>query len=69
MSQKYDQYLQEHKENVYKGFEYIRDNLPELLTEDITEWQYRFGHDLSKSDPEEYDMTHISMEEIDLTKL
>ena len=55
MSQKYDQYLQEHKENVYKGFEYIRDNLPELLTEDITEWQYRFGHDLSKSDPEEYD--------------
>ena len=31
MSKEYDLYLQEHKANVKKGFEWIRENLPELI--------------------------------------
>lgn len=56
MSIQYDLYLQQHKANVTKGFMWIRDNFPALMNNapDI-EWQILFGHDLSKSDPEEYD--------------
>lgn len=31
MSYLYDQYLTNHKSNVKKGFDWIRDNLPELI--------------------------------------
>lgn len=56
MSIQYDQYLKQHKGNVKKGFEWIRDNLPELLKGDYDyEWQIGTAHDLSKSDAEEYD--------------
>lgn len=56
MSVQYDQYLIQHKANVTKGFAYIRDNLPELVNEvDDIEWQILFGHDLSKSDSDEYE--------------
>ena len=34
MSIQYDQYLTQHKANVKKGFEWIRDNLPELVIGD-----------------------------------
>lgn len=58
MSAQYDLYLQKHKANVHKSFEWIRENLPELLlnlnTENI-EWQIEFAHDASKSDPDEYE--------------
>lgn len=54
MSVQYDIYLHNHRENVYKGFEYLRDNIPELMKPCITEHQFRFAHDLSKDDPEEY---------------
>lgn len=55
MSNQYDMYLHNHKENVRKGFEYIRDNLPELLKDGVDyEWQICFNHDKSKDDPEEY---------------
>lgn len=54
MSAQYDLYLAQHKENVSKGFEWIRENLPEILSEDV-EWQIRFNHDSSKSNPDEYD--------------
>lgn len=55
MSNQYDIYLHNHRENVRKGFEYIRDNLPELLKDGVDyEWQICFNHDKSKDDPEEY---------------
>ena len=31
MSIQYDEYLTQHKNNVYRGYEWIRVNLPELL--------------------------------------
>lgn len=55
MSYQYDQYLAKHKENVKKGFDWIRDNLPDLV-KDIPnlEWQIGFAHDQSKSEADEY---------------
>ena len=56
MSAKYDVYLAQHKGNVLKGLEWIRENLPELIKgDDDYEWQIGMSHDLSKSDAEEYD--------------
>ena len=56
MSAQYDIYLIKHTSNVFKGFEWIRDNLPDLLSgENNLEWQIRYNHDQSKYDPEEYD--------------
>ena len=55
MSIEYDNYLVQHKNNVYHGFEWIKDNIPELLKHDYDyERQLRYGHDASKSDEEEY---------------
>lgn len=56
MSKEYDQYLIKHKANVKKGFDWMKENIPEILDgvkEDI-EWQISFGHDQSKSSPDEY---------------
>ena len=56
MSIQYDEYLTQHKNNVYRGYEWIRVNLPELL---IGRYDYdnqlMYWHDTSKSDKEEYD--------------
>lgn len=59
MSREYDLYLKEHRENVRKGFSWIRANLPVLLepvkdTDDLA-WQIGMAHDFSKDDPEEYE--------------
>lgn len=54
MSYQYDQYLTKHKENVKNGFDWIRDNLPELVEDVPMEWQCCFAHDRSKSEPDEY---------------
>ena len=54
MSAQYDLYLQQHKNNVYKGFEWIQQNLPELLIDGVG-WQTEFAHDASKSEPDEYE--------------
>lgn len=56
MSYDYDRYLDKHKENVKKGFEWIRDNFPDLV-ESIPnlEWQCCFAHDQSKSESDEYE--------------
>lgn len=58
MSIQYDNYLMYHKANVAQGYYWLRDNLPELLTDchDIchVEHQICFAHDYSKDDPEEY---------------
>lgn len=56
MSYQYDQYLTKHKENVKNGFDWIRNNLPEMI-KDIPnlEWQCCFAHDQSKSESDEYE--------------
>ena len=59
MSWEYDLYLQEHKENVAKGFYWIQEHLPNLLKSEVysvseLEQQICFNHDASKSDPDEY---------------
>ena len=56
MSYQYDIYLKNHRENVKKGFEWIRDNLKEVLEDDANyEWYINFNHDKSKEEPDEYD--------------
>ena len=55
MSAQYDLYLQQHKENVRKGFEWIQQNLPELLLDGYNyEWDTQFAHDASKTELDEY---------------
>lgn len=53
MSYEYDKYISQHKENVAKAFYWLKDNLPELITEGC-EHQICFGHDFSKNDTDEY---------------
>ena len=56
MSVEYDNYLNQHRANVYKGFVWIKDNLPEILNfKNNLDWQIEYNHDKSKNDPEEYD--------------
>lgn len=57
MSREYDLYLQDHKENVFKGFEWLRENLPEVLGElhySSLCQQIRYEHDRSKDNVDEY---------------
>lgn len=55
MSYQYDQYLKKHIENVKKGYDWIFENLPDLV-KDVSnlEWQCKFAHDQSKFEPDEY---------------
>lgn len=57
MSREYDLYLEQHKDNVRKGFDWISQNIPELIIDipgvDLYE-QIRFRHDASKSELDEY---------------
>lgn len=56
MSYQYDQYLTNHKANVKKGFEWIRDNIPELIKSEFDlEHQIGFAHDQSKTEQDEYE--------------
>lgn len=56
MSREYDNYLEQHKGNVRKGFEWFQENLPGVI-ENIpdVEWHICFNHDNSKTQPDEYD--------------
>lgn len=56
MSYQYDQYLAKHKENVKKGYDWLLENLPDLV-KNIPNlgWQTGFAHDQSKSEPDEYE--------------
>lgn len=54
MSAQYDIYLQQHRNNVHKGFKWIQENLPELLVDGVA-WQTEFAHDTSKNEPDEYE--------------
>ena len=57
MGYEYDEYLRDHRENVAKGFHWLRDNLPDILridnSEILMEQICRF-HDESKFSVEEY---------------
>lgn len=59
MSARYDEYITNHKRNVAKGFNWLKENLPEIFpneaVESMVEWQCINAHDQSKYDKEEYD--------------
>ena len=57
MSQQYDEYLKQHRGNVAKGFEWITNNLPELIVDDGWDYghQIMYGHDESKNQLDEYE--------------
>lgn len=55
MSIAYDEYLIEHRGNVRKGLDWIKHNLPDLLSGFEPFYrQIKWHHDVSKDDPEEY---------------
>lgn len=58
MSQQYDEYLQQHRQNVYKGFCWMKENIPDIFADDVVmsqiEYNCKFKHDASKETPEEY---------------
>lgn len=58
MSIEYDNYLAQHKSNVYRGYEWIKSNIPNILKSHYEydyEHQLMIEHDYSKFDKEEYD--------------
>lgn len=55
MSVDYSKYLDQHLANVAKGYDWIKDNLPEILNGVDCEWQVYYDHDFSKFSEEEYD--------------
>ncbi|MDO4292087.1 MAG: DUF5662 family protein [Eubacteriales bacterium] len=56
MSFEYDWYLERHRANVKRGFEWIQKHIPEILKKDVDyEWQITFAHDHSKNEPDEYE--------------
>lgn len=57
MSIQYNQYLEKHKNGVKKAYDWIRNNLPELLVNsNIYDYDHQlvFSHDASKTEPDEY---------------
>lgn len=57
MSEKYDRYIDEHRENVKKAFNWLKTNFP-IIDKDIDISEYEeniLNHDASKFDPEEYE--------------
>lgn len=54
MSTQYDKYLDDHKANVKKGYEWLKKNIPELIDGDYDR-QICIGHDRSKYQNDEYD--------------
>lgn len=56
MSFQYDQYLARHRANVKRGFDWLSENLPGLITNTLTAgWNTEFAHDQSKNEPDEYE--------------
>ena len=55
MSIEYDNYLTEHRENVAKGIDWLRHNLPRTITDSDMSCAYLpWDHDRSKDEREEY---------------
>ena len=56
MSFQYDQYLERHRSNVKRGFDWLSENLPEITKEATNAgWNAEFAHDKSKDEPDEYE--------------
>lgn len=59
MSEKYNEYIKEHRENVFKAYQWLEKNLPELFTSDQFKAECRhlceFEHDRSKFCEDEYE--------------
>lgn len=57
MSDQYDRYLDQHRRNVRRGWEFLVDNLPDLFSKvDLHAMKNQIlNHDASKNSPEEYD--------------
>lgn len=57
MSREYDLYLEDHKANVRKGFEWLRENLPDVIDACNfgIEHQVCYAHDESKNERDEYE--------------
>lgn len=56
MSVQYDQYLENHKSNVRKAYEWLKENMPDIFMGNYDyEHQIVFGHDDSKTNPDEYE--------------
>jgi len=55
MSFQYDQYLAQHRSNVKRGYEWLCENLPDVIKDAVNAgWQTGFAHDQSKDEPDEY---------------
>ena len=54
MSAEYDRYLIEQKNKVQKGYEWMRNYLPNLVN-GLGDWNTNFAHDESKSQRDEYE--------------
>lgn len=56
MSFQYDQYLAQHRLNVKRGYDWLCENLPEVVKDTLNAgWQTGFAHDQSKNEPDEYE--------------
>lgn len=55
MSVEYDNYLAQHRENVAKGWEWIKENIPSMSVYiDDCDSLIKYNHDASKNEPCEY---------------
>ena len=58
MSEKYNEYIETHRQNVGKAFDWLSENLPDIFYSDDfksdCEFQCKYEHDKSKYEPEEY---------------
>ena len=55
MSFQYDQYLAQHRSNVKRGYDWLCENLPDVVKDTLNAgWQTGFAHDRSKDESDEY---------------
>lgn len=58
MSEKYDRYIDQHRENVYEAFKWLAKYIPEIFDDEDfkakCEYQCQYDHDYSKYESEEY---------------
>ena len=55
MSIQYDNYLEQHRTNVLKGFNWLQENLPDVIGRWFdNDYQIQFDHDRSKDSADEY---------------
>lgn len=56
MSFQYDQYLENHRANVKRGYDWFCEYLPDVVKDAANAgWQTVFAHDQSKNEPDEYE--------------